>query len=147
MKSRTTTLIVIGLLLCIALVAVAFTALGTVRAVQNLQQQRTMAKAGDVRTVRPWMTIPYISHTYHVPESYLYQSLHISADTPSRHVPLHALAAHYQRSVPDVVREVQSAITTYRKQHTSRYHPFKPIKQRGTPTSIHWPTPGRRQVH
>ncbi|GAC1405762.1 MAG: hypothetical protein NVSMB49_25190 [Ktedonobacteraceae bacterium] len=145
MKSRTTTIILIGFLLCIALAVAVFTAFSTVRAVQSLQQQHTLAKAGDVHTIRPWMTIPYISHTYHVPESYLYQSLHISEYSPPRHTPLHALAARYRRPIPEVVDEVQSAILTYRKQHSLHQHPVKQIKRTGTPTTINWSPTTRRQ--
>lgn len=123
MKSRTTTIIVIGLLLCVALAAAIFTAEGTVRAVQGFQKQGSLMRASDVRTIRPWMTIPYIAHTYHVPESYLYTTLRIANSSTSRHAPLYALAE--QKPVTTVVTDVQHAILTYRKQHPYR-HPPKP---------------------
>lgn len=130
MRSRTTTIIIISILLCVALAAVVITTLGTVRAIQSLQQQHTLAKAGDVSTIRPWMTIPYIAHTYHVPESYLYNSLHISDTHTSKHMPLHTLAAHYQRPVSSIVHDVQNAVTLYRKQHPHTNIP----SHKGTPT-------------
>jgi len=111
------TIIIIGILLCLALVGTAFAAFTAIQAVHTFQQQHTLAKEGDVSTIRPWMTVPYVAHTYHVPESYLYQSLHISGQHPPRHVPLHVLAARYHRPVSEVVHELQMSILTYRKQH------------------------------
>lgn len=32
----------------------------------------------DVELIREWMTIPFISHTYHVPEKFLFEALDIS---------------------------------------------------------------------
>ena len=32
----------------------------------------------DVELIREWMTIPFISHTYHVPEKFLFDALDIS---------------------------------------------------------------------
>lgn len=136
MRSRTTTIIIISILLCVALVAVVITTLGTVRAIQSLQQQHTLAKAGDVSTIRPWMTIPYIAHTYHVPENYLYDSLHIPDTHTTRHMPLHALATHYQRPLSSVVQDVQSAVTLYRKQHPQPHTNMPPHE--GTPTTTSW---------
>jgi len=123
LKARITTIIIIGLLLCVALAAAIFTAEGTVRAVQGFQKQGSLVRASDVRTIRPWMTIPYIAHTYHVPESYLYTTLRIANSPASRHTPLYTLAK--QKSVTTVVTDVQRAILTYRKQHPYR-HPPKP---------------------
>ncbi len=125
-----------SILLCVALVAVVFTTLGTVRAIQSLQQQHMLAKAGDVSTIRPWMTIPYIAHTYHVPESYLYNSLHISNTHTSKHMPLHALAAHYQRPISSIVHDVQKAVILYRKQHPYSYTSMPPHEE--TPTTMSW---------
>lgn len=145
LKSRTATIIIISILLGAALIAVVFTALGTVRAVQSLQQQHRLAKAGDVRTIHPWMTIPYVAHTYHVPESYLYDSLHISDTRASSHMPLQALASRYKRPVASVVYDVQNAVTLYRKQHP--YHHINKSPQEGTPTTTSWHSIAGGQAH
>ncbi len=146
MKSRTISIIVIGFLLCVALTGMVLSAVGTVRAVQNLQQQRTLTRQGDVRTIRSWMTIPYIAHVYHVPANYLYQSLHIPYSYPRQHIPLHMLAARSQRPVSEIVHGVQSAIITYRKQHPP-HHLQKHGKPIGIPTSVSWHVPMRRSIH
>lgn len=116
-----------------ALIAAGFAVMNTVQAFHSLQQQHALAKSGDVRTIRPWMTIPYIAHTYHVPEKYLYQTLHLDPNSPPRHATLHALASHYQKPVDSLIYDVQHAIVTYRRAHTTRDHPHGPTV---TPTSL-----------
>jgi hypothetical protein len=123
-----------------------FSAVGTVRAVQILQQQRTLTREGDVRTIRPWMTIPYIAHVYHVPANYLYQSLHIPYSYPRQHIPLHMLAARSRRPLSEVVHEVQNAIIIYRKQHPP-HHLQKHGKQVRMSTNAIWHVPMRRSLH
>ena len=71
--------ILLGILLLLTLATTAIAANATYQAIQRFQQQKALAAAADVRTIRPWMTIPYIARFYHVPEAYLYHSLHISA--------------------------------------------------------------------
>ena len=116
-------LIVTGVLLCLALGLTIFCALQTVQAVQRFQQSRHMALTGDVRSIRPWMTIPYISRVYQVPESYLLQWLHISDPGSVRNVTLHSLAERFHRTPGALIQEIQTAIQTYRKQHPSQPHP------------------------
>ncbi len=112
-------LIVTGVLLCLALGATIFLAAQTVQAIQHFREQHALRLAGaaSVSTIRPWMTIPYISRAYNVPESYLYESLHISDPKSVRRTSLHSLAARYNRPVDVLIREIQTAIETYRQQH------------------------------
>ncbi len=70
---------------------------------------------GDVRTIRPWMTVPYIAHFYRVPESYLDQSLHITGDRVAHRLPLRDLASHINRPLDSLIRDIQHAILNYRK--------------------------------
>lgn len=112
-------LVGVGILFCLALGLTVFGAVRTVQAVQGLQQSRRVALAGDVRSIRPWMTISYIAHVYHVPESYLLQSLQISDPGSVRHVTLNALAQRLHRAPAALIHEIQAAILTYRKQHPS----------------------------
>jgi hypothetical protein len=144
LKSRRVTILIISVLLGVAIIAVIFTAIGTVRAVQSLQHQHTLAKAGDVSTIRPWMTLPYVAHNYHVPESYLYNSLRIPDTRNSHHMPLQALASHYNRPVDSVVHDIQNAVILYRKQHP-HHSSNKPSRKETPTTSWHGTTGG--QVH
>jgi hypothetical protein len=109
-----------GILLCLALGLTIFCAVQAVQAVQSFQQSRHLAVTGDVRSIRPWMTIPYVSRVYHVPDSYLLQRLHVSDPRSVSHVTLLSLAERFHRTPDALIHEVQTAIQTYRKQHPSQ---------------------------
>jgi len=89
----------------------------TVQAIQRFQHARALTATGDVSTIRPWMTIPYISRVYHVPESYLYESLNITDPQSAHRTSLRSLAIRYNRSLDGLIRDIQTAIKTYHKQH------------------------------
>lgn len=107
-----------GILLCLALGLTVFCAVQTVKDIQSFEQNHKLASSGDVSTIRSWMTVPFISHFYHVPESYLLESLHITNEPSVRHVPLQALAGHIKRPLNSLIHDIQRAILNYRKQHT-----------------------------
>ncbi|MDQ6662019.1 MAG: hypothetical protein M3Z24_13785 [Chloroflexota bacterium] len=114
-------LVLTGILFVLVVGITIAAAVATVQTFHNLQQQNALATAGDVHTIGPWMTIPYISHVYHVPESYLYRSLHLTDAHPPRHMTLHGLALRSQRPVTDLIHTIQAAILTYRQQHSQMY--------------------------
>ena len=114
-----TSLILTGVLFVLALSGGVLAAHATVGAVRSLQRQRTLTKEGDVQTVQQWMTVPYISRAYHVPEPYLYQSLHISTSHPTPHVTLHALAVRKKVPVYTLIFTVQRAVIFYRRTHNT----------------------------
>ena len=133
--------ILISVFLCLALGATVFAAIETYQDFQALQQQNAYAANADVRSISPWMTIPYIAHFYHVPETYLYQSLHISGTQLPRHTPLHLLASHYNRPVNSLIYTIQNAIQTYRKQHPIKHKTTAP---RHLPSSSKTPSAKKR---
>jgi hypothetical protein len=91
-----------------------------VQAFQRFQQDRSMALSGDVRTIRSWMTLPFIAHVYHVPESYLDEQLHITNPQSIRRASLHTLADRYKRPEDRFIHDVQQVILNYRQQHPTR---------------------------
>jgi len=107
-----------GILLCLTLGLTVFCAVQVVQAFQRFQQEHKLAVTGDVSTIRSWMTVPYIAHFYHVPESYLDQSLHITNDKAVHHLPLHELADRVKRPVDGLIRDIQHAILNYRHHRT-----------------------------
>jgi hypothetical protein len=125
------------ILLFLLLGMLAFTAANTVQAVRNFQQQQNAVKAGDVKAIHPWMTVHVISHIYHVPENYLYNSLQIDNPVPLRHETLYEIASHKRLPVDQVIHLIQHAILAYRKVH--------PII-RPTPTSTPTPQPKTRRL-
>ena len=63
--------------------------------------------------IRPWMTIPYVAHSYRVPPHVIYQALGIPPQPHDRR-PLKQIAHEQSRSVEQVILVVQDAITRER---------------------------------
>jgi hypothetical protein len=74
-----------------------------------------MSKNGDVRIIRPWMTITYIGHMCRVPTNYLDESLGVArGDKQFNHATLHEIATYAKQSDTAIVDSVQKAILNYR---------------------------------
>lgn len=129
-----------SVLLVIALLGAFFAARAAMGAIATFQHQNALTRTGDVRTMRPWMTIPYIAHEYHVPDHYLYETLNITRDYPT-HSTLQTIASRSHRSVSELIHKLQTAIIAYRKQHP--FHPPNPQPSPGHPLPKRPPTPGR----
>ena len=114
MKARVK-LAITAILLCLALALTVFFAMQTVQAFQRFQQEHRLMVAGDVSGIRPWMTVPYIARIYHVPDSYLDQSLHITGDKTVHRLPLRDLAPRIKRPLNSLIQDIQRAILNYRK--------------------------------
>jgi hypothetical protein len=128
------------LLLLLMLVAVAFTASDTIQAMQSLQKQSSAVKAGEVTAIRPWMTVRVVAHLYHVPEDYLYHSLHVDNGPAVRRETLYGIASHERKPVSQIIRTLQYAVLTYRKTHPANLTPA------AQPSMKHpSPTPGRKK--
>jgi hypothetical protein len=115
-------IVIVGVLLLLAVGITVFFAVETMQDLRDFQQQNALAVAGDVHTIQPWMTIPYISHVYSVPEGYLYGTLNLAPTAPHRHITLHSLSISYNRPVNDLIRKIQLAIQTYRRHHPPHRH-------------------------
>jgi len=132
----------LGLLCFLSLLVLgflAFTTVNTMQAARSFQQQYSAVKTGDVRAIRPWMTIHVVSHIYHVPEDYLYRSLNIGNPLSLRHLTLYDIAKRKHRSVDQVIRSIQHAILAYRKIHPHFLTPAPTQHTHMKPT----PAPGR----
>jgi hypothetical protein len=117
--SERTKLSLLSFLLLLILGFLAFAGIRTFQAVRNFQLRYSEVKAGDVSTMRPWMTIHAISHVYHVPENYLYRSLRLNKPTLSRRATIYQIATHQRQTVDQVIRTIQHTILAYRKHHSS----------------------------
>ena len=132
----------LGLLCFLSLLVLgflAFTTVNTMQAARSFQQQYSAVKTGDVRAIRPWMTIHVVSHIYHVPEDYLYRSLNIGNPLSLRHLTLYDIAKRKHQSVDQVIRSIQHAILAYRKIHPNFLTPAPTQHTHMKPT----PAPGR----
>ena len=116
-------LILMGVLLCLAILGAVIATIATVQAFQRFQQRHQLVVTGDVRAIEPWMTIHHISIVYHVPENYLYESLNIPRSSNER-LSLTLLSERYKRPVNELIRQVQVAILLYREKHIGQgIHP------------------------
>jgi ABC-type nickel/cobalt efflux system permease component RcnA len=59
--------------------------------------------------IRPWMSVPYIAHSYRVPPHVLYQALGISPQPHDRR-PLKQIAREQNRQVDQVINVLNEAI-------------------------------------
>lgn len=101
------------LLLCLCLLAVV-----TRQAVRAGLEARTTSRVrtGEAIGVRPWMTIPYIARTYHVPEETLFATIGVPPSRANDHVPLGTLAGREGRDIDDDVARLNDVIDRARQQ-------------------------------
>ena len=109
--------IVLGALTLVILV----TALFAVRTVRRAMFWRTHRD----EVIRPWMSIPYVAHSYRVPPHELYQALGIIPQTHDRR-PLKQIAREQNRSVDEVTSILQDAITRARANQPTAAPPPSP---------------------
>ncbi len=63
--------------------------------------------------IRPWMNIPYIAYSYHVPAEVLYQALGVASVAHDRR-PLLEIARQTHQPVENLILLIDAAITQYR---------------------------------
>jgi hypothetical protein len=59
--------------------------------------------------IRPWMSVPYVAHSYHVPPHVLFQALGLPHKPPDER-PIVEIARVQNRSVETVIADLQNAI-------------------------------------
>lgn len=107
----------ISIFLLLVLVFLIFASFRTFQAVHNFQRQYREVSAGDVSTMRSWMTLHAIAHLYHIPENYLYRSLAIHGPLLPRYATLSQIAAQKHQSVYQIIYSIQRKILIYRQHH------------------------------
>lgn len=118
-------LLLLCLLWLLMLGVVVLSATHTLWAMHNFQQENHAARAGDVTTIRPWMTLHVISHAYHISELYLDESLQVASDDISHHATLDEIAARKHQPVDQLIRTLQQIILTYREEYPDSSTPVK----------------------
>jgi hypothetical protein len=109
---------------------IVLAALALVILVTGLFAVRTVRRAMFWRThreevIRPWMSIPYVAHSYRVPPHVLYQALGIPPQPHDRR-PLKQIAREQNRSVDEVTSVLQDAITRTRASQPTAAPPPNP---------------------
>jgi hypothetical protein len=95
--------------LALVILATGFFAVRTVRRAVYWRTHRD-------EVIRPWMTVPYVAHSYRVPPPVLYKALGIPPEPHDRR-PLKKIARDQSRSVNDVISTLENAIVGERSAH------------------------------
>jgi hypothetical protein len=108
----------VSILLCLALTTTVFAATRAVNSFQKFQQAQQMVNSGNVETLDSWMTLPYISRVYHVPQYCLAHYLHITSFEQEYHATLLDLA--HAKNIPyNSFRNNMSAYILHYRAHKS----------------------------
>ena len=78
--------------------------------------------------IKPWMSVPYVAHSYRVPPPLLFQALGLEP-TPHDKRPLRIIAREQNRTVEVLISELDEAIKRFRQ---SPRPPPPPITDGGT---------------
>jgi len=70
--------------------------------------------------IRPWMSIPFIAHTRHVPAPLLFQAIGIQPEPHDRRS-VRYLSRELKRPVPELISQLQQAVDA--AAHTTSYPP------------------------
>ncbi len=100
--------ILLGALALVVLVTGLF-AVRTVRRAMYWRAHRDEA-------IRPWMSIPYVAHSYRVPRHVLYEAVGVPPQPHDRR-PLKQIAREQNRSVDEVTSVLYDAIARERANH------------------------------
>lgn len=101
------------LVLGLFLAALAVAGLFGVRAVRRAAYWRGHR---DV-PIRPWMSVPYVAHSYRVPPRVLYEALGLKPQPPPDRRPLRLIAREENRPVEELINTLQETITRERESH------------------------------
>ncbi len=93
-----TGVVILGFVVSLALVVIF-----TVRVLHYVHHPAT------AEPIRPWMSIPYIAHSYHIPAQDLYTALGLPADRRDRR-PIMMIARAQHRTIQSVIEILYQAI-------------------------------------
>lgn len=91
---------------------VAITSLFVVRTVRRVNYWRVHHD----EPIRPWMSLPYVAHSYRIPPHILYEALDITP-VPRDRRPISQIAKDLNRPVDEVVIDLQNTIARERASH------------------------------
>lgn len=65
--------------------------------------------------IRPWMSVPYVAHSHHVPPRILFQAIGLAMEHPPDRRPIARIAAEQNRPVQELIENLQEAIIQERR--------------------------------
>jgi hypothetical protein len=108
----------VWVLVIVGVILTAFFGFRTVRAFAQVRLTGLQPGAKDVNAIRGWMTIPYLTKIYGVPQDYLYQQLNVPI-SGSNEKSLADLNKEYFSSQPGAaLQKVKDAILVYKLTQT-----------------------------
>ena len=96
---RHTLLLVLGF--CLAIAATFFFGYRAGRTARHIRLQN--------EPIKPWMSVPFVAHTYRVREDLLFQAIRVTPN-PRDHRPIRDIARAEKLPSAQLVRELQNAI-------------------------------------
>lgn len=117
-KSKILTILIIaaGAAFLIFFGARAMHAFNKMRGHGPFNHRPPIAEETDVELIRDWMTIPYIAHTYAVPDQYLFEQVGIPFDKQNRKKSLQELNASFFPNDDGIVLEkVKAAVKEFQE--------------------------------
>jgi hypothetical protein len=97
----------------------------TWRMLPHLQDMHPAPPAQDASAIETWMTVPHVARITHVPESYLWQQLGLSA-RGNRRASLETLQTDRARTEPDrptILAELRRAVAAYQAENGTMVAP------------------------
>jgi hypothetical protein len=64
--------------------------------------------------IRPWMSVPFIAHTHHVPVATLFDAIHVVPHPAPDRRPLRRIAREEKRPVDELIHDINQAIAKTR---------------------------------
>jgi hypothetical protein len=106
-RRRISTIGLLGLALAVALASTIFFA-------QRAFQQGPRLRRASDEAIRPWMSVPYIAHAFHVPPQVLFEALGLPPGPPPDRRPIERIARAQGRSVSEITAVLIEAINRAR---------------------------------
>lgn len=125
----------LALLLLLTLIVLGVIGGRTARAIADAHRHDQL-RPGAATSVRPWMSLEFISANYGVTRADLLAALHLTDTTPHRRAPLEAIAMREGRDLNADITAVNALIAERGVPHTAPERPalpFMPGSPRGTP--------------
>jgi hypothetical protein len=61
--------------------------------------------------IKSWMSVPFVAHTYHIPEPVLFQAIHVPPN-PRDHRPIRDIARAENLPSAELIRELEKAVAS-----------------------------------
>ena len=85
--------------------------------------------------IRPWMSVPFIAHTHHVPAERLFSAIGVQPHPEDRR-PLRRIARDESRPVADLIRDLEDTLVKLRGARSERCARPARCSRSGRPRSV-----------